>query len=170
MATIGYLAFALFPLAMAFAALSDLFTMTISNRLSLALLAGFVILFPLTGADLNTLSMHLLSGGIVLAVTFACFALGWIGGGDAKFASAIALWVGWSHVFDFVLTSAIFGGVLTMVVLVFRKSIVLPASVSSPEWLERLHDSRSGVPYGIALAAAAMMIYPETIWMHIAAL
>ncbi len=170
MATIGYLAFALFPLAMAFAALSDLFTMTISNKLSLALLAGFVILFPLTGADLSTFGMHFLAGGIVLAATFACFAIGWIGGGDAKFASAIALWVGWSHVLDFVLTSAVFGGALTIVLLVFRKRMVLPASAMSPEWLERLHDSRSGVPYGIALAAAAMMIYPHTVWMKIAAL
>jgi prepilin peptidase CpaA len=168
--TVGYVAFALFPLAMAFAALSDLFTMTISNKVSLALLAGFVILFPLTGADFHTFGTHLLAGGVVLTATFLCFAIGWIGGGDAKFASAIALWVGWSHVLDFVLTSAIFGGVLTMVLLVFRKRMVLPASTTSPEWLERLHDSRAGVPYGIALAAAAMAIYPDTIWMKIAAL
>jgi prepilin peptidase CpaA len=169
-AILGYLLFAFFPLAMAFAALSDLFTMTISNRLSLALLAGFVILFPLTGADFQTFGMHLLAGAVVLAITFACFAIGWIGGGDAKFATGIALWLGWGSLLDFVLTSAIFGGVLTMVLLVFRKGMVLPAGASSPAWLERLHDSRAGVPYGIALAAAALMIYPDTIWMRLAAL
>jgi len=39
----------LFPALMAFAAASDLFTMTISNRVSLGLAAGFLVLAPLTG-------------------------------------------------------------------------------------------------------------------------
>jgi prepilin peptidase CpaA len=29
----------------------------------------------------------------------------------------------------------------------------------------RLHRVDAGVPYGIALAAAAIMVYPHTIWM-----
>jgi len=33
----------------------------------------------------------------------------------------------------------------------------------------RLHEKGAGVPYGIALAAAALMIYPQTGWMsHLA--
>jgi prepilin peptidase CpaA len=35
-------------------------------------------------------------------------------------------------------------------------------------WLARLHDRRVGVPYGIALAAAALAVYPNTIWMTVA--
>jgi len=169
-ATVGLVLFALFPLAMAFAAASDLFTMTISNKLSLGLIVLFVLLFPLTGIHFADLGMHLLAGGVVLAVTFVCFALGWIGGGDAKFASVIALWLGWTHVLDFLVTAAIFGGGLTLLVLVFRRWMILPAFALGQTWLERLHDSRSGVPYGIALAAAAMVVYPDTIWMKIALL
>jgi prepilin peptidase CpaA len=37
----------------------------------------------------------------------------------------------------------------------------------SQEWLVRLHDSRTGVPYGIALAAAALVIYPNTAWLNL---
>ena len=47
----------LFPALMAFAAASDLFTMTISNRVSLALAVGFLALALLSGmAFLDILS------------------------------------------------------------------------------------------------------------------
>jgi prepilin peptidase CpaA len=32
-------------------------------------------------------------------------------------------------------------------------------------WVQRLHQKDGGVPYGIALAAAALVVYPDTIWM-----
>src|SRR5258705_9302916 len=76
----------LFPALMAFAAASDLLTMTISNRVSLALAAGFLVLAPLGGMGLQAMLLHLGAGATVLAVAFACFAMGWMGGGDAKVA------------------------------------------------------------------------------------
>jgi prepilin peptidase CpaA len=37
-------------------------------------------------------------------------------------------------------------------------------------WLERLHAPRTGVPYGIALAAAALVVFPESpIWKAVIA-
>ena len=48
---------------------------------------------------------------------FAMFALGWIGGGDAKLAAAIALWLGWGALLDYSLSAAIYGGALTIVIL-----------------------------------------------------
>ncbi|MFX5734403.1 prepilin peptidase, partial [Acinetobacter baumannii] len=73
-----------FPAMMAFAAASDLFTMTISNRVSLILIAGFVVLALVTGMSWEVIGMHALAGLAVLVITFAFFAFGWIGGGDAK--------------------------------------------------------------------------------------
>jgi prepilin peptidase CpaA len=32
-------------------------------------------------------------------------------------------------------------------------------------WLLRLHAKETGIPYGIALAIGALMIYPETEWI-----
>ena len=81
----------LFPALMAFAASSDLLTMTISNWLSLALTAGFFLLTLMTGMSLHEIGMHLAAGGVVLAISFTFFSLGWIGGGDAKLVSATAL-------------------------------------------------------------------------------
>src|SRR4051812_49539424 len=78
----------LFPALMAFAAASDLFTMTIPNRVSLALVGGFFGLALLGGMGLHDMLSHIGAGAAVLAVAFACFALGWIGGGAAQAAGA----------------------------------------------------------------------------------
>jgi len=162
-----YVLFAVFPLAMAYAAVSDLLTMTISNRVTLILIATFVVLFPTTGMDLHTFALHWASGGAVLAVAFFCFAMGWIGGGDAKLASVTALWLGWEGTIEFIAIGSIFGGILTLSLLAFRQS-VLPAFIIRQPWIRRLHDAEEGVPYGVALAAAGLIAYPHTIWMHMA--
>src|SRR3954471_7462841 len=86
----------LFPALMAFAAASDLLTMTISNRISLALIAGFLALALLSGMGLYDILSHLGAGATVLGVGFGCFACGWIGGGDAKIAAAARLRVGFA--------------------------------------------------------------------------
>ena len=66
----------LFPALMAFAASSDLLTMTISNRLSIALAAGFSLLALVTGMDLYAIGMHLAAAAIMLAVAFVFFSQG----------------------------------------------------------------------------------------------
>ena len=86
----------LFPALMAFAASSDLLTMTISNRLSLLLASSFFLLALITGMSFGIIGMHLAAGALVLAVCFGFFAMGWIGGGDAKLAAATALWFGFA--------------------------------------------------------------------------
>ena len=104
----------LFPLVMAFAALSDLFTMTISNRISIALVAVFVPFAWLVGLSGAEIGIHLLCGFGVLVLTFGMFAFGWIGGGDAKLAAATAVWVGWQHLGEYGLYSTFLGGMLTL--------------------------------------------------------
>ena len=154
----------LFPALMAFAAVSDLFTMTISNRVSLALATGFVALALLGGMAGYDILSHLGAGAAVLAVSFGCFAMGWIGGGDAKVAAAAALWFGFGHLLNYLLYASLFGGALTLLLLQFRQW-PLPYWFSGQTWLLRLHAKESGIPYGVALAIGALMIYPETEWI-----
>ena len=154
----------LFPALMAFAASSDLLTMTISNRLSLALAGGFFLLTLTTGMSLAVIGMHLSAGALVLMVTFGFFSQGWIGGGDAKLAAATALWFGFDYLLDYMIYASLFGGVLTLLLIQFRK-LPLPAVLARQKWIMRLHETGAGVPYGIALAAAALIIYPKTGWM-----
>ena len=156
----------IFPALMAFAASSDLFTMTISNRVTLALVAGFAILALMTGMPPQTMLEHGGAALVVLVIGFVLFTRGWIGGGDAKLAAATALWLGWGHLFDYMLYASLLGGVLTLGLLQFRK-LALPSSIAAMGWVERLHRPEGGVPYGIALATAALLIYPYTAWMTI---
>jgi prepilin peptidase CpaA len=154
----------LFPALMAFAAASDLFTMTISNRVSLALVAGFLALALLSGMGLYDILSHIGAGAAVLAAAFACFAMGWIGGGDAKVAAGAALWFGFGHLMNYLLYASLFGGALTLLLLQFRQW-PLPYAFAGQHWLLKLHAKDSGIPYGIALAIGALMIYPETDWI-----
>ena len=154
----------LFPALMAFAASSDLFTMTISNKLSLALAGGFFLLVIVTGMGLAAIGMHLLAAALVLVIAFGLFTQGWIGGGDAKLAAAAALWFGFGYLLDFLVYASLLGGALTLVLIQFRK-LPLPGPLARQQWIMRLHDKTGGVPYGIALAAAALIVYPKTGWM-----
>src|SRR3954463_9940207 len=83
-----------FPALMAYAAASDLLTMTIPNRLSLALVAAFAVFAVAGGLSAHAALLHVGAGAAVLALTFALFGFGWIGGGDAKLAAATGLWLG----------------------------------------------------------------------------
>ena len=155
----------LFPALMAFAAASDLFTMTISNRVSLILAAGFLVLAPISGMPLQEFLLHVGAGLTVLVIAFACFAMGWMGGGDAKVAAAAAMWFGFGHLLDYLLYASLFGGVLTLLLLQFRQW-PLPWQLAGQPWLTKLHARETGIPYGIALAIGALMIYPETEWIR----
>jgi prepilin peptidase CpaA len=154
----------LFPAMMAFAASSDLLTMTIANRVSLILVAGFAVLALLSGITVPELLSHLGAMAVVLAVAFFCFACGWIGGGDAKLAAATALWLGFGHLFDYLIYASLLGGALTILIVQFR-TMPMPPLLAGQDWAERLHREGGGVPYGIALAVAALMVYPQTQWM-----
>jgi prepilin peptidase CpaA len=154
----------LFPAMMAFAASSDLLTMTISNRISLTLLGGFFVLAVMTGLSAADILWHLGAGIAVLLVAFGCFTMGWVGGGDAKLAAATALWFGFDHLATYLIYASLFGGALTLLLIQFRK-LPMPQFLASQGWLARLHQKDEGVPYGIALAAAALCVYPDTFWM-----
>jgi hypothetical protein len=67
---------ALFPAMMAFAASSDLFTMTISNRVTLMLVGGFFALAAITGINAAEMLSHVSAGCVVLSAGFGLFARG----------------------------------------------------------------------------------------------
>jgi len=97
-------------------------------------------------------------------VTFAMFSFGWIGGGDAKLFAATCLWLGPEGTLFYVIYASLLGGALTLLILGLR-SFPLPAALSSQGWLTRLHSPEEGVPYGIALAGAGLLVYPNTPFM-----
>ena len=166
---LAYLILMTFPVAMAFAAANDLFTMKIPNRISLALIGGFVAIALITRMPLETLGLHVVIAIAVLIATFTLFSLNMLGGGDAKLMAAGALWMGPDHIIEFVAYVTIFGGILAVAMLGYRN--FLPANAFPlPAWARRLHRTGEGIPYGIAIAAAGLMLFPATAFFRALAL
>jgi prepilin peptidase CpaA len=160
--------FVVFPFCMAFAAISDMLSMTIANRVSLILVATFAVLAPFSGMPPAEIGLHFLAGLLILAVTFTLFAIGGMGGGDAKLLAATALWMGLGvELAQYVVYSTMFGGALTLAILMYRKSALAVYTGGNP-FLRNLADSDKGVPYGIALGIGGLFVYPDTALMQIA--
>jgi prepilin peptidase CpaA len=149
--------------AMIFAGIKDVVSMKISNRLVLSLFAAYGFFALLTGLDMYLIAYSSLVAVGVLAGTFVLFALGWIGGGDAKLAAVIALWLGPDLTVPFLFYTAMTGGAFALALLVFR-SMPLPAFLLKPNWSANLHMSGAGLPYGIPMAAASLLLLPQTQW------
>lgn len=154
------LAFAAFMVG---AGLMDLFTMTIRNALVGAMIVLYAVLAPLAGLSLAEIGASIVIATLVFAGGFLCFSFGWIGGGDAKLAVATALWLGAENAPAYLFATALLGGFLTLGLLAFRR-LPLPIAWSGKTWILRLHARSIGVPYGVAMAIAGLLVLPRTVW------
>ena len=118
----------IFPGAMAFAAATDLFTMTLPNRLALAIVAFFFVLAPMAGLGWSDVGLHVALALAALAVTFCMFSLGWIGGGDAKLFAATCLWLGPGAILAYAIYASLLGGALTLMLLILA---AIPAAFAA---------------------------------------
>lgn len=162
-----YVLFLVFPVIVVLAGIGDMMTMKISNRFFLALIAGFCLVAPFSiGWNPALIGEHLAAGAIMLVIAFALFAFGLIGGGDAKLAAGIALWLGLPQLLPFAVIASVFGGLLTIALLLFS-TVPMPPVAMRLSWLGRLHSLKDGIPYGLALSAAALTLYPQTNWVNL---
>ena len=154
--------FVILPLCLAMAAFSDILTMTIPNRVSVILAISFFIVAPFTGMDLVTLAWSVAAAVAVFAGCFALFAFNVMGGGDAKILSAAALWYGFNiDLVAFLGMTGVFGGLLAVMVLMIRanQNILLVSRVPIPM---HFFQDRAGIPYGVAIGAAAFATFPNS--------
>jgi len=153
----------LFLLIMAYAGIMDLLTLRIRNVLVLAVIALWLVAAPLAGMSLVDIGLSIAAAGIVFLLSALFFALGWIGAGDAKLASAVALWFGWQDAFSYFVLASLFGGLLSLAIILLRTRWG-PLGGSLPGWLTRIRDVKRGVPYGAAFALAAFLLFNQTDW------
>ena len=109
---------------------------------------------------------HIGAGVLMLAVGIGMFSLRLLGGGDAKLLACVALWFGFEFLLEYLTLAAICGGILSVALLAFR-GITLPSWFYGQAWAMRLHNKRGGIPYGVALAAAGLWMYPLTPWFKL---
>jgi len=147
--------------AMITAAVYDAATLTIPNWISLLLIALFPFVALAAGLSWAAVGMHVAIGVGALVVGILLFAWRLIGGGDAKLFAAIALYMGGAWIGPYVFAVALAGGALAGVVLALRWINASGVSARLP-WLAYLTKAGTGIPYGIAIAAGGLFVFPAT--------
>jgi len=151
-----------FPALMIIAALTDVTSFTIPNRLSVLLALAFVPAAFALGRPAGEIGLDLGVGALALVAGMGMFAAGWIGGGDAKLFAVAGLWLGWPAISNFLLVTALAGGGLAVLLLNARSSVVRAHLTAAPGWLARLTTPGADVPYGVAIAVGALAAFPQS--------
>jgi prepilin peptidase CpaA len=155
-----------FPILVIMAALTDVTSFTIPNRISALLILGFFPAALAMGRPVGEIGLDVAIFAIALLAGMAMFAAGWIGGGDAKLLAAASLWIGVAAMPDFLIVTAMAGGGLVILLVNARSSWAQPYLAAAPAWLARLATPGGDVPYGVAIATGALMAFPQTTLVH----
>ncbi len=154
------LVLAVFPALVIVAAVKDLISFTIPNWISLALVALYVPAALMVGLSLGQVGLAAAVGFGLLCVGIGMFAMGWIGGGDAKLLAAAGLWLGWPTTLHFVLFTALAGGALALLLLSARNTPLAVLTLRGPGWVQRLTEKGGPAPYGVAICFGALAAFP----------
>jgi prepilin peptidase CpaA len=154
-----------FPALVIVGAMRDAVSFTIPNWISIALGAAFFPAALVLGAEPGQIGVACLIGMATLVAGMAMFAVGWIGGGDAKLFAAAGLWMGLGALLPYLLVTALAGGALAVMLLGLRSVWLRPLTAHGPGWISRLATPGENVPYGIAIAFGALAAFPESLLM-----
>lgn len=156
------------PVFLALGAVTDLVSYRIPNWIPGALIALFAIAVPLAGMPLDQAGLHVLVFTGALLFGMALFAFNLVGGGDAKFFAAIALWMGPAVILKYFVVFALTGGAFAILLLMLRR-FALPAFTARISFINQLMLPTAGMPYGVALGIGALIVLPST-YLAVAAL
>ena len=134
------------------AAYSDVKSFRIPNSLVAAVALLAVVRLIVIG-DPSVALYTVVASVVLLAVGFGMFALGYIGGGDAKLITAATLLVGYNDLLSFLLFMGICGAVMSFAALIIHRYLPLYAG---PRLAVLLPKARLAVPYGVAIASAGI--------------
>lgn len=161
MDTVTLILLGVMPALVIVAGLKDLTSMKIPNWISGVLVLAFFPAALATGLDPLTVATHVGIAALALVVGAGMFALRWIGGGDAKLMAAACLWLGLAGSGMFLLWTGVIGGVFCLLLL-FARFHSRPYLLGAPQWVVQLMEPRGDIPYGVAIAAGALMAYPTS--------
>jgi prepilin peptidase CpaA len=141
------------------AAVRDLASFTIPNWISIALAAAFAPAALMAGVPLPEIGVSFAVGVGMLVVGAGMFAVGWIGGGDAKLMASAAIWVGLRGLAPFAVYTALAGGALALGLVALRSAWLRPLAAVGPAWTQRLATPGESAPYGVAIAVGALAAF-----------
>jgi prepilin peptidase CpaA len=143
---------AAYPLALAYAVVSDVRRLKIPNRASTVIAAAFLPAAAGAGLEPSAIAVHYAVGGGLLGAGFIAFSRNLMGGGDVKLLAAAGIWSGWAQLGPYLVLVAVLGGVLAAAVLIAHK-----LRKASP-FLDALGQP---IPYGVAIGGAAIYLFTE---------
>jgi prepilin peptidase CpaA len=130
------------------AAVTDLRSRIISNRLNLAIAALAPLYWVACGLGVwPDMAFQLGLALAVFALFAALFAAGMMGGGDVKMLAAMALWFPWQVLLGLLVVMAIIGGGVTLATVIHHR---MTRRIGQPE-----------IPYGVAIALAGLWVLGE---------
>ncbi|MEP2989589.1 MAG: prepilin peptidase [Parasphingorhabdus sp.] len=140
-----YLLWGGLAIALIIAAITDIKSRQISNKLNL----GIALAAPLfwIASDMTFWPDMVWQIGIaivVFTIFAAVFAIGAMGGGDVKLLAAVALWLHWLTFIELLLIMSIAGGVLTLLMMIGKKI--------------QKQEGPIKVPYGVAISFAGLWV------------
>ena len=145
-----------------YAVVSDYVGTIIPNWCSIALVVEFLI-YALMFLTMREFAWHLLLGVIVFAFGIGFYAFGWFGGGDVKLLTAVMLWAGPAKGLIFVLSMCAIGFVMADGLIILRRVLkFFPNLFPNSALLRRpvAWAEEGAFPYGIAIGAGALVIWP----------
>lgn len=149
------------PALVIVAGLKDLISMKIPNWISGLLILGFFPAALLLGLAPMAVAIHVGVAVAVLLIGMGLFALHLLGGGDVKLMAAACLWLGAPGSGVFVLSTAVIGGLLCLI-LILARAWLQPYLAGGPGWVVRLMEPRGDIPYGVAIAAGVLVAWPAS--------
>lgn len=147
-----------FPAVMIAAMVTDLRRFEIPNTLPVVLTLSYPIAAIAGGQDVPALLWHVALAAAVLIGGMVLYFMRVFGGGDAKLIAAAALWTGPAATAEFLLLTAVCGGIVALLLMLFWR-IRLPAFAANMPSLQRLHNARHQVPYALGIGAGGLAVY-----------
>ena len=130
------------------AAVIDVRTFTISNRLNLAVALSAPVYWLSVGlTPWPGMAIQIAAGVLVFVLLAGAFYAGMMGGGDVKLAAALSLWFSPVSTIRFLVLMSIAGGVLTLVILAWHRA--------------HKREGRPEIPYGVAIAFGGLAILTQ---------
>ncbi len=143
------------------AALYDFWKFVVPNFVPIALSLLFLAVALLRQDDVEFVG-HLGAGVVVFCIGALAYRFRVLGGGDVKLLAAVALWVGWDLLPIYLISVAVFGGVLALLLLGLRGLLHrIYRSVSSRAALPPVLRAGENVPYAVAIGAGVVLIGPQ---------
>jgi prepilin peptidase CpaA len=129
-------------IALLVAAVTDIRRRQIDNWLNAAIALGAPLFWFAAGLSLADVGWQLAVAACAFAASVAFFALGWMGGGDVKLLTALALWIKPLWFIQLLVVMALAGGALTLLFGAWH--------------FAAKRREKPAIPYGIAISGAGL--------------